>query len=307
MEDLTRKRRIDALFAEALDLEPGARAAHLAQACAGDSQLHAAVMRLLESAEQPDSMLWDRGALAGELGQELEGESQTRDSELTRIGAYSVVREIGRGGMAVVYLAERAEADFRHRVAVKVVQYHMASDAVLKRFGQERTILASLNHPAIAKLFDGGTTDDGRPYFAMELVEGEPIDRYCDTHRLALAERLRLFLIVAQAVHYAHRNLVVHRDLKPTNILVTDDGQVKLLDFGIAKLLDPGDQPDGGALTLHSALPMTPQCARPEQIRGERITTASDNRRSSLPTSSTGGKSSLPGCRKASSASKNRR
>ena len=276
MEELARKRRIDALFAEALDLEPGARTAHLEQACAGDLQLYAAVMRLLDCAEQPDSMMWDRGALAGELGQELTGESPPRDSTPTRIGAYSVVHEIGRGGMAVVYLAERAEADFRHRVAVKVVQHHMASDAVLKRFGQERAILASLNHPAIAKLFDGGTTDDGRPYFAMELVEGEPIDCYCDTHRLGLADRLRLFLVVAQAVQYAHRNLVVHRDLKPTNILVTDDGQVKLLDFGIAKLLDPGEQPDGGALTLHSALPMTPQCASPEQIRGERITTASD-------------------------------
>jgi serine/threonine-protein kinase len=276
VEDLARKRRIDALFAEVLDLEPRARAAHLEHACDGDLQLHAAVMRLLECAEQPDSMMWDRGVLAGELGQELTGESRPRESTPTRIGAYSVVHEIGRGGMAVVYLAERAEADFRHRVAVKVVQYHMASDAVLRRFGQERAILASLNHPAIAKLFDGGTTDDGRPYFAMELVEGEPIDRYCDTYRLGLTERVRLFLVAAQAVQYAHRNLVVHRDLKPTNILVTNDGQVKLLDFGIAKLLDPGDQPDGGALTLHSALPMTPQYASPEQIRGERITTASD-------------------------------
>ena len=193
-----------------------------------------------------------------------------------RIGAYRIVEEIGRGGMAVVYLAERVDADFRQRVAVKVIQAGMASDAILRRFGQERAILASLNHPAIAKLFDGGTTQDGRPFFAMELVEGEPIDCYCDTHRLSLAGRLQLFLVVAQAVQYAHRNLIVHRDLKPSNVLVTHDGQVKLLDFGIAKLLDPAEQPDGGALTLHSALPMTPECASPEQIRGERITTASD-------------------------------
>jgi serine/threonine-protein kinase len=276
MEDLDRQRRIDALFSGALDLEPPARAAYVRQSCAGDAQLEAAVMRLLEWAEQPDSMTWSRGALGGELARELAGPVQAHQEAPARIGAYNVVREIGRGGMAIVYLAERAEADFEQRVAIKVVQYQMASDAVLKRFGQERAILASLNHPAIAKLFDGGTTDDGRPYFAMELVEGEPIDDYCNSHRLALAERLRLFLVVAQAVQHAHRNLVVHRDLKPTNILVAHDGQVKLLDFGIAKLLDPGELPQGGALTLHSALPMTPQYASPEQIRGERITTASD-------------------------------
>jgi serine/threonine protein kinase/Tfp pilus assembly protein PilF len=193
-----------------------------------------------------------------------------------RIGAYRIVQEIGRGGMAVVYLGERADADFRQRVAVKVIQADMASAAVLRRFGQERAILATLNHPAIAKLFDGGTTDDGRPFFAMELVEGEPIDRYCDTHQVLIAGRLRLLVTVAEAVQYAHRNLIVHRDLKPSNVLVTHDGQVKLLDFGIAKLLDPAEQPDGRALTLHSALPMTPECASPEQIRGERITTASD-------------------------------
>ena len=276
MEDLARKRRVDALFAEALDLERDARATYLERACAGEPELHDAVMRLLEAAEQPESMLWDRGAQAGTIWHELAGDAESPESIPARIGAYGVVRELGRGGMAVVYLAERADADFKQRVAIKVVQYHMASDAVRRRFGQERAILASLNHPAIAKLFDGGTTDDGRPYFAMELVEGEPIDRYCDSHGLALAARLRLFLVVAQAVQHAHRNLVVHRDLKPTNILVTHDGQVKLLDFGIAKLLDPGELPEGGALTLHSALPMTPQCASPEQIRGERITTASD-------------------------------
>jgi serine/threonine protein kinase/tetratricopeptide (TPR) repeat protein len=277
MDEATRRGpQIDALFSRALDEQPPDRPAFLEAACQGDRELFDAVMRLLQYAEasESDSELKPGGALSAAVLAAL-GEPAAPSAPV-KIGAYRIVREIGRGGMAVVYLGERADADFRQRVAIKVMQAGMASDAVIKRFSQERTILASLNHSAIAKLFDGGSTEDGRPFFAMELVEGEPIDRYCGIHELSLSERLRLFLVVAQAVQYAHSNLVVHRDLKPSNILVTNDGQVKLLDFGIAKLLDPAAQLESGMVTLLSAVPMTPRCASPEQVRGQPITTATD-------------------------------
>jgi len=189
-----------------------------------------------------------------------------------RIGAYRVVREIGRGGMGSVYLAARADEEFDQRVAIKLVRRGMDTDEILRRFRAERQILAHLDHPNIAKLFDGGTTQDGRPYFVMEYVEGQPVDEYCDGRKLPTRERLELFRSVCSAVHFAHQNLVVHRDLKPGNILVTADGVPKLLDFGIAKLLDP----DQEAFTRADVRPMTPEYASPEQVRGEAITTASD-------------------------------
>ena len=151
-----------------------------------------------------------------------------------RIGPFRVVREIGRGGMGRVMLGERADGQFEQRVAIKVI--HQGAPGVLRRFVEERRILALLEHPGIARLVDGGITEQGLPYFAMELVDGEPIDRYCETHDLTLDQRLELFAGVCDAVAYAHQHLVVHRDLKPSNILVTPAGHVKLLDFGIAKL-----------------------------------------------------------------------
>ena len=156
-----------------------------------------------------------------------------------RIGAYRVLRELGHGGMGTVYLAARADDQYQKRVAVKVIR-GLDSAEVVRHFRRERQILAGLEHPNIARLFDGGTTDDGLPYFVMECVEGEPIDRFCDEHKLSIQERLRLFQGVCAAVQYAHRNLVVHRDIKPHNILVTPEGVPKLMDFGIAKLLNPG-------------------------------------------------------------------
>jgi eukaryotic-like serine/threonine-protein kinase len=273
-ESVRRAREVDALFEKALDEAPERRRAFVERSCGEDRELLDAVLRLLECTGS-DASLQPGGALHGAVGAAL-AEPEEPSPLPAGFGAYRILREIGRGGMAVVYLAERVDADFRQQVALKVIQAGMASDAVIRRFSQERSILASLNHPAIAKLFDGGSTEAGRPFFVMELVEGEPIDSYCEAHSLSLPERLRLFLVVAQAVQYAHRNLVVHRDLKPSNILVTHDGHVKLLDFGIAKLLDPDAQPDLAPLTLMSALPMTPQYASPEQIRGQRVTTASD-------------------------------
>jgi len=207
---------------------------------------------------------------------------QSRDSTLTlkrsgldaerRIGPYKLIRELGRGGMGTVWLAARADEQFEKRVALKVVRAS-DSDEVLRFFRRERQILAGLEHPNVARLLDGGTTDDGLPYFVMEHVEGVPIDRYCDEHKLSVPERLKLFEGVCSAVQHAHRSLVVHRDLKPGNILVTEDGIPKLLDFGIAKLLNPGVAGGGSAETL---VAMTPDYASPEQVRGRAITTATD-------------------------------
>ncbi|MEO1366435.1 MAG: serine/threonine-protein kinase, partial [Acidobacteriota bacterium] len=194
----------------------------------------------------------------------------------TWIGGYRVLERLGTGGMGAVYLAERRDEDFERRVAIKVMRAGFDLPEARRRFVSERQILADFDHPRIARLYDGGTTADGRPYLVMEHVDGRPIDRYCDEEGLGVRDRVRLMLEVCSAVRYAHSRLVVHRDLKPSNILVTRDGGVKLLDFGIAKLLDPASF----ALTVHATrdgrAPMTPHYASPEQVRGESITTAAD-------------------------------
>ena len=197
-----------------------------------------------------------------------------------RLGPWRLLRPLGKGGMGTVYLAERADGAFELTVAVKVLNTGLDTEELISRFEAERHILARLIHPNIARLLDGGTSEDGRPFLVMEYVEGEPIDEHCDRRRLSTRARLELFRAVCSAVQLAHQNLVVHRDLKPANILVTADGTVKLLDFGIAKLLAP--QPDDAQ--IHTAqtfarlggAPLTPRYASPEQVRGEPITTASD-------------------------------
>jgi serine/threonine protein kinase/tetratricopeptide (TPR) repeat protein len=193
-----------------------------------------------------------------------------------RVGAYRLVREIGRGGMGAVYLGVRADNEFQKRVAVKLIKRGMDTDFILSRFRRERQILASLDHPHIARLLDGGTTEEGRPYFVMEYIDGQPLYRYCDARQLSITERLGLFRQICDAAYFAHQNLVVHRDIKPQNILVTRDGAPHLLDFGIAKLLNPelaADtiDPTGTAMRL-----MTPEYASPEQLRGEGATPTSD-------------------------------
>ena len=192
------------------------------------------------------------------------------------IGPYRILETLGRGGMGSVYLAERDDEHYRQQVAIKVMRHGLDNPEVLRRLRQERQILAHLDHPNIARLLDGGNTPEGLPYFVMELVEGEPIHEYCDHDRLPIRGRLELFLKVCSAVQYAHRNLVVHRDLKPSNILVTEDGTPKLLDFGIAKLLDPELADDQFMPTLPGMRLLTPQYASPEQIRGEPLDIASD-------------------------------
>ena len=190
-----------------------------------------------------------------------------------RIGPYRALKELGRGGMGRVYLAARADEQYQKRVAIKVIKADVDRDEVVSRFRRERQILASLDHPNISRFLDGGATEDGRPYFVMEYVEGKAIDQYCDRQRLSIPERLKLFRQLCSAVEYAHRNLIVHRDLKPGNVLVTAEGVPKLLDFGIAKLVNPGLSGEGGTMT---GLAMTPEYASPEQARGEPVTTTSD-------------------------------
>ena len=190
-----------------------------------------------------------------------------------RIGPYAVVREIGRGGMGAVYLAVRADDEYEKEVAIKVVKRGMDTDVVLRRFREERQILANLAHPSIAGLLDGGTTEEGQPYLVLEYIEGQPIDRHCQAGKLTVRERLLLFRGVLAAVHHAHQNLVIHCDLKPRNILVTPAGEPKLLDFGIAKMLSPEA---GASRTVTSLRQMTPEYASPEQVRGEVLSTSTD-------------------------------
>ena len=189
-----------------------------------------------------------------------------------RIGAWQLVREIGRGGMGVVWEARRADQQYEQRAAVKLLRASLLSDRDIRRFREERQILASLNHPCIARLLDGGMLEDGSPYLVMEYIDGLPLDAWCDRERLSVRQRLEVFLLVCSAVEYAHRQLVIHRDLKPANILVTaSDGVPKLLDFGISKLMQSGGEEQRSTTRL-----LTPECASPEQVRGEPMSTAND-------------------------------
>jgi eukaryotic-like serine/threonine-protein kinase len=277
-EPAERFRQADALFDAALDLPPPERGAFIDAACAHDPDLRRDIHELLR-AHEASAPFFDAPAVAfvapllhaadltfGPL-------AGTRLPE--RVGPFRLVREIGRGGMGAVFLAERDDGQFEQRVALKLIRHAGAVDLV-PRFLEERRILARFEHPRIARLVDGGITDDGLPWFAMEYVDGEPIDRYCDARTLSITRRLELFADMCDAVQYAHQRFVVHRDLKPSNIFVTTDGQLKLLDFGVAKLLDPIRTPDDAAATDSLVRAMTPEYAAPEQIRGEPATAATD-------------------------------
>ncbi len=262
--DPQRWQRVDALFEAALERAANQRPGFLEEACDGDLPLRREVESLLAAAGKAGHFL-DAPA-AGAPG----------DAAASAIGPYRIERELGRGGMGTVYLAVRADDAFEKRVAVKLLHLGLKSVGLVRRFRSERQILATFEHPNIARLLDGGATADGRQYLVMEYIDGEPIDRYCDRRRLPVDARLEIFRQVCAAVHYAHRNLVVHRDVKPSNILVTADGVPRLLDFGIAKLLDPEAFPLTVEATVTGLRPMTPSYASPEQIRGEPVTTASD-------------------------------
>ena len=268
MIDTERNRQALALFDELLDLAPDARAARLAALAAAEPDLHARVVRLLAG----DAV--DRGLLEQDPTRLFPGDAAEPDDDPLlgqRIGPWRIAGIVGRGGMGAVYRGEREAGEFRQQAAIKLIRLGLDQPDLRRRFLRERQILAQLQHPNIATLLDGGVDERGAPYFAMELVDGLPIDQWCDRQRLEVRERVRLFLQVCSAVQHAHQHLAVHRDLKPGNILVTAAGQTKLLDFGIAKLLANAE---GDTQTRDR--PLTPDFAAPEQLHGQPITTATD-------------------------------
>lgn len=275
--DADRWRRIDAAFDEALAVPREAVDAFLADRYGDDPDLCRDVRSLIVASDRAREALGESiagyaASLLPDLQRHLERDELPPGAS---VGAYRILGEIARGGMGTVHLAERDDATHRRQVAIKVVRRGLDTDEVLRRFRHERQILASLNHPNIARLYDAGATGDGRPYLVMEYVRGEPIDQWCDAHRLDVRERLRLFLAVCEAVEYAHRNLIVHRDVKPSNVLVTAEGSPVLLDFGIAKLLDDDLSLDAPRTRPEQRL-LTPEWAAPEQGSGDPITTATD-------------------------------
>ncbi len=260
--------RIEAIFNEALAAPEAARAPLIEAQTDGDPELAAEVWSLLEACEAAER--------AAELRQLDAVTGRETADEPRRIGPYLLDRLLGRGGMGAVYLAHRSDGQFEQDVAIKLIDLPLATDLFRERFRQERQILAGLQHPFIARLLDGGVTQDGDPYLVMEYVDGVPIHRFCDEKQLELRQRIALFLRVCEAVQFAHQNLVVHRDLKPDNILVADDSTPRLLDFGTAKLLSPALAQTGSEMTRQGYHSFTPQYASPEQILGNPITTASD-------------------------------
>ncbi len=262
-----RWQQIRKVFDQAVALTGAERRSFLETQCAGDPELRHEVESLLVANAEAGTGFLNTPAV------DLTGPDPNAPPKRVgrRIGAYVIIEQIGHGGMGEVYRAGRADGQFEKQVAIKLVRGGYDTASVLERFRHERQILASLDHPNIARLLDGGTTEDGIPYLVMELIEGIPIDEYCAGNQLGVTERLQLFMQVCSAVQYAHQRLVIHRDIKPGNILVTKEGVPKLLDFGIAKILDPASSSEATV-----AGPMTPEFASPEQIRGEPITTATD-------------------------------
>jgi len=262
---------LERLFHEASELSQAERDRLIVRVRREDEDLAAALESLLAAEQDAPEVLGRIGHAVPDLSAP-DPDADPDEVAGIRIGPYRVRRILGRGGMGVVYEASRTDGEFERVVAVKLVKRGMDSEEIVRRFRVERQILANLQHPHIARLYDGGVADDGRPYLVMECVEGTPITRFADTRRLTVAARLALFDDACDAVRFAHSKLVVHRDLKPSNILVADDGSVKLLDFGIAKLLDPTEP----HLTRGMGRPMTPEYAAPEQLAGEPVTTATD-------------------------------
>jgi serine/threonine protein kinase len=259
--------RLEALFHEALPRSAEERATLFDRTCRDDPELRSEVERLLAAHDRA-------GGFIGVPVARLTGLEAEEPVDGRRIGPFRVVRELGRGGMGAVYLADRADGGFAQKVAIKLIKRGMDTDHVLARFRAERQILASLDHSNIARLVDGGSTEGGLPYLVMEYIDGQPIDAWADQRRLPVADRLRLFLQVCDAVAYAHHRGVIHRDIKPLNILVTPTGVPKLLDFGIAKVL--GEGADDVTSTVTGLRLLTPEYASPEQIEGRHATVASD-------------------------------
>ncbi|MEO0575486.1 MAG: protein kinase [Pseudomonadota bacterium] len=263
--------RANHLFAEALALDPNVRMAFLTTQCGEDRALFDEVSSLLEAASQSE-MYFDAMVESVSLSALADVDDSVHEGKV--FGRWRLLECVGRGGMGSVYLAERADDAFEKKAAVKMLPFGMDSDAARQRFLQERQILADLSHENIAGLLDGGVTDDGVPYFVMDFVDGQAIDVYCNEHQLDTRARLRLVLEVADALQYAHRNLVIHRDLKPNNILIDTVGRARLLDFGIAKFMETGDHDSG--MTRYAQRPVTPAFASPEMLSGETVDVTTD-------------------------------
>ncbi len=261
MTDIALERRVLALFEEALALPREEREAFAVRSAAGSTELLARLRAMLAA----DTTASLRTGAAATLVDE--------PPPPERIGAYRIEEPIGRGGMGSVYRGRRISGDFDHVAAIKIVKPGLLSEALVERFRRERQLLARLVHPNIARLYDGGETGDGSPYFIMEYVDGLPLLGWAERHRPGVDERLRLFADICGAVAFAHRNLVVHRDLTPSNVLVTEDGVVKLIDFGIARPADEGDQGAGSEASIGS-LSLTPGYAAPERMTSRAVTTA---------------------------------
>ena len=269
-----RWQKIKELFSLALEREPEQRAALLDEVCEGDEALRTEVESLLASAQSEQAATWQVfKSVSTQPSSPAVGDAE--DPMIgRRVGDYRIERRIGYGGMAAVYLASRADEQFQMHAAIKVLRPDLDRAELLRRFFNERQTLAALDHPHIVKLLDGGSTEEGLPYLVMDYVEGVPIDEYCDAHGLSIQQRLQLFCTVCEAVTYAHQHHVIHRDLKPNNILVTTDGTTKLLDFGIAKVLGTSEASQVATRTANRHL--TPAFASPEQVRGETVAATTD-------------------------------
>jgi serine/threonine protein kinase/tetratricopeptide (TPR) repeat protein len=283
-----RWQKIESVFQTAVELSPADRDTFVENACADDQGLRIEVEKLLknfDSAENfiespvwTDSVMLSSSAkkdISDSFNESIE-QNQVPDFSGEQIGPYRLVHEIGRGGMGAVYLADRADGEFRQRVAIKLIKRGMDSDYIIRRFRHERQILASFEHPFIARLLDGGTTKDGVPYFVMEYIDGETLYNYCDSKQLGVRERLKIFQKICSAIHYAHEKQIIHRDIKPSNILINRTATPKLLDFGIAKILDPNLIHESVNPTASMLRMMTPDYASPEQVRGDDVTRSSD-------------------------------
>ncbi len=269
-----RWQQVKLVLATALELGPAERASYLDRTYAADASLRSDIAPLLASEERLKDQFLEGAGLAAVAAAVISPDENFWVGR--RVGPYQVVEQIGMGGMGEVYRAFRADDQYKKVVALKFVRAGQYSNEVLTRFKNERQILAGLDHPNLAKLLDGGTSEEGMPYFVMELIDGQPITRYCNQHDLSIRERLKLFMQVCSGVHYAHQHLIIHRDIKPGNILVTADGIPKLLDFGIAKIVDSGQSAGRSDATLTSFRILTPRYASPEQIKGEAMTIATD-------------------------------
>jgi len=270
---------VDQIFAEALNIPVAERETFVKDRSGEDEKLAAQVFSLLKLSEQPEGVIEERfSAMRNRLWQDMLSHDSAQQEDLSGslVGSWSIEKLIARGGLATVYQAQRDDGVYHQQVALKVLRRGLDTDDLISRFHTEREILSSLEHPGIAKILDGGALDDGRPFLVLEYVDGLPITEHCERNQLEIHARVRLLIDVARAIGHAHRRLVVHRDIKPSNILVTAKGKASVLDFGIAKLLDPTALPTGTPITRTGVSMLTPAYASPEQHAGKPITTASD-------------------------------